>query len=49
MIVGELDVDDIVSWLRGRVAHLARAVWLFTALNVGLAWTLNRKTQATVA
>lgn len=48
MLVGKLDVDDVVPWFRGAVCDLAGAVLLVLCVDVHLAGTFDGQAQATV-
>jgi len=47
VFVSELDVDDVVAWLSGRVFDLTRAVRVIFTLNIRLARSFHRQTQTT--
>ena len=48
VLVGELDVDDVVSRLRGAVGHLAGAVLHVVTVDVHLTGALDGQAQAPV-
>ena len=48
MLVGELDVDDVVPGLRGAVGHLAGPVLHVVTVDVHLTGALDRQPQAPV-
>lgn len=49
VLVGELDVDDVISWLGGAVCDLAGAVLLVLCVDVHFAGTFDGQAQAAVA
>lgn len=49
MLVGELDVDDVISWLSGAVGDLTGAVLLVLSVDVHFTWPLNGQAQAAIA
>lgn len=49
MLVSELDVDDVVSWLRGAVGDLTGAVLLVLCVDVYLTGPLDGQAQAAIA
>lgn len=48
MLVGELDVDDVISWFGGTVGDSAGAVVHVLTVDVHFAGTLDGQTQTTV-
>lgn len=49
MLVGKLDVDDVISRFGGAVCDLARAVLLVLGVDVHLTGAFDGQAQATVA
>lgn len=49
MLVSKLDVDDVISWLRGAVGDLTGAVLLVLSVNVHFTGAFNGQAQATIA
>lgn len=49
VLVGELDVDDVISWFCGAVGDLAGAVLLVLSVDVHFAGSLDGQTQATIS
>lgn len=49
VLVGEFNVDDVISWFGGAVGDLAGAVLLVLSVNVHFAGSLDGQAQTTVS
>jgi hypothetical protein len=49
VLVGELDVDDVVSWFSRAVGYLTGTILLVLGVNVHLTGALDGQTQTPIA